>query len=118
VLNVPPVLLVYVNVLFEYVAPVTLISVGRFWYFAALIVVAVKPFVNIVDPVTVPPVNGVELPLNIELNCCNSALNDEPSGLSVVSPVQTTCINVVGVIADELANVLDVNFPIVYYIYI
>ena len=29
VLNVPPVLFVYVNVLFEYVPPVTLISVGK-----------------------------------------------------------------------------------------
>ena len=33
VLKVPPVLFVYVNALFEYDAPVILMSIGRFWYF-------------------------------------------------------------------------------------
>ena len=41
-----------------YVPPVTKISCGKFWYVVAEIVLAVKPLVNIVSPVTVPPDNG------------------------------------------------------------
>ena len=55
-LNVPPVLFVKVAILFEYVPPVTKISCGKFWYVVADIVFAVNPPVNIVAPVTVPPV--------------------------------------------------------------
>jgi hypothetical protein len=32
---------------------------GKFWYVVADIVLAVKPFVNVVEPVTVPPVKVV-----------------------------------------------------------
>ena len=49
-LYVPPVLFVLVNVLLVYVEPVTLISVGRFWYVVADNVVAVNV------PLTVSPV--------------------------------------------------------------
>ena len=57
-------LFVKVNVLLEYVAPVVLTSVGKFWYVVADIVFAVKPFVKFVDPVTVPPLNGRYTPFN------------------------------------------------------
>jgi hypothetical protein len=39
------------------VPPVTPLT-GKFWYVVAEIVFAVKPPVNIVAPVTVPPVNA------------------------------------------------------------
>ena len=67
-LKVPPVLFVYVNVLLEYVAPVTLISVGKFWYVVAEIVFAVKPPVKLVAPVTVPPVNVELVVIPVTLN--------------------------------------------------
>ena len=74
-LNVPPVLLVNVAVPLEYVPPVTLISVGKFKYVVADIVVAVKlPWISVLPetcndcvglttlipilPVDVAPVNG------------------------------------------------------------
>jgi hypothetical protein len=74
----------------------------------AVIVVAVNPFVNVVGPVMVPPVKLLD-PKTLN-SCCSSALYEEPDGLPCdVSPVVTICINVVGVIAVELANVLSVS---------
>ena len=61
-------LFVLVNVLLEYVDPVTLMSVGKFWYVVADIVLAVKPPVKIVPPVTVPPLNGKKFPLTVDVD--------------------------------------------------
>ena len=45
-----------------YVPPVTNTSVGKFKYVVADIVVAVKPLVKVVPPVTVPPLKGRKSP--------------------------------------------------------
>ena len=60
-----PWFLTIVNVLFEYVKPVVKVSAvtGKFWYVAADIVFAVNPFVNVVGPVTVPPLSGKYRPV-------------------------------------------------------
>jgi hypothetical protein len=59
-LKVEPELSNIVNVLSLYVNPVVYVFsvTGRLRYVVAYIVLAVNPLVNIVSPVTVPPLNG------------------------------------------------------------
>jgi hypothetical protein len=56
--------LVKIVVPFEYVPPVTLMSVGKPRYVLALNVLADNPFVKIVGPFTVPPLKSPPPVLN------------------------------------------------------
>jgi hypothetical protein len=60
-----PLFCLIVNVLSEYVKPVTKISWGKFWYVVADIVFTVTPFWKLVNPVTVPPLKGKYLPVTL-----------------------------------------------------